>query len=207
MLLTIVRHGETTGNEKDELQGQLPGELSAKGVAQAHALADELKKHHFDILLSTDLKRGFDTANIIAQLHDAPLVIDTALRERSFGKFEGTNRTAFYSHERSMASPYTQRPERGESFMDLFDRAKSFLNRITQEHSLKSLLAISHGDFVRMCLGVLQSLPIEEACRIKQSNACINVLELSKNDIWQVLKFNDTSHLGPELVSTNKTDV
>lgn len=207
MLLTIVRHGETTANESDDLQGQLPGELSEKGLAQAHALASELKKHRFDVLLSTDLKRGLDTAKIIAELHEAPLVIDAALRERSFGIFEGTNRTAFYSHERSMASPYTQRPERGESFMDLFDRARSFLDRIIEEYSLKSVLAVSHGDFVRMCLGVLQALPIEKACQISQANACINILKLNANGTWQVLKFNDTSHLGPELVSTNKTDV
>ena len=207
MRFTIVRHGETKANKEDNLQGQLPGELSVIGLAQAHALAEELKKHQFDIFLSTDLKRGLDTAKIIAEFHDKPLLIDTALRERSFGIFEGTNRTAFYSHERSLADPYNHRPEKGESFMDLYERAKHFVNRITEKYAHKSVLAASHGDFVRMCLGVLQALPIEKACQISQANACINVLQLSSNGAWQILKFNDTNHLGPEITSNNLTDV
>ena len=95
MLVTIIRHGETVENETDTIQGQRPGKLSERGVLQANALAEELKSHQFDIILSTDLARGLDTAKIISQYHDAPLITETLLRERTFGIFEGTSREKF----------------------------------------------------------------------------------------------------------------
>ncbi len=176
MLITIVRHGETTANEDDLLQGQLPGELSKRGLLQGQALARELKNHKFDVMLTTDLKRGLDTAKIIAQFHDVAFVSDSLLRERSFGIYEGKNRSRFYNHERSLSDPYSHRPDKGESFCDLYYRANLFVDKIKRDYSSKSILVVSHGDLVRMFLGVLQGFPVERASKLKQANACINVV-------------------------------
>lgn len=207
MIVTITRHGETVENENDTIQGQLPGKLSERGLLQGQALADELKSHQFAVLLSTDLSRGLDTAKIIARYHDVPLIIEPLLRERCFGIYEGTSREKFYSNERSLPDPYSHRPEKGESFVDLYKRANLFIDKIMKEYKGKSLLVVTHGDFIRMCLGAFQGVPVREACQIKQSNTCINILQLKKDSKWHVKKFNDISHLGTELVSNNKTDV
>ena len=207
MIITLVRHGETTANESDDLQGQLPGELSEKGVAQSHALAKELKDHQFDFFFSTDLKRGLDTAKAIAQFQDAPLVTDPLLRERNFGIYQGTNRTKFYTHERSLPDPFSHKPEKGESFADLYNRAALFVRKIKKEYSDRSVLVVRDGDIVRMCLGVLQGLTVEESCRLRQSNACINVLHVDEDSQCRLVKFNDVSHLGDELKSNNKSEL
>lgn len=207
MQITIIRHGETKANEDDKLQGQLPGELSERGLSQSHALACKLSKNKFDIIIATDLKRGLTTAKIIAQYHNVPLITDKLLRERCFGILEGTSRTKFYSHERSLPDPYSHRPEKGESFYDLYDRAKLFVDKIKKQYNGKSLLIVSHGDFVRMCLGVFQELSVEKASKLRQANGCINILRFENNLQWHLIKFNDIQHLKPNLISNNKTDL
>lgn len=207
MIVTIVRHGETVENNNDTIQGQKPGRLSKKGMLQGQSLAEELKNHQFDVILSTDLTRGLDTARIIARYHNVSLITEILLRERSFGIFEGTSREKFYYNERLLADPYSHRPEKGESFVDLFNRAKVFIDKIVKEYRGKSLLVVTHGDFIRMCLGVFQGLTVKQACRIKQSNTCINILRLNKFSEWHAVRLNDISHLSASLISNNKTDV
>lgn len=205
MLITIARHGETSSNENDTLQGQLPGELSDKGWIQAEALARALKDEHFDAIFSTDLKRGLDTSRAIAQYHTSRFVLEPLLRERHFGVFQGTSRTRFYQFERSLPDPTTHQPEGGESFAVLAERARKFLNRIREGYRDSTVLVVSHGDISRMLLGVAQGLTVQAACQIPQTNGCLNVVELNHAEACRVLKINSIEHLSEEEQSCNKT--
>jgi len=51
--LTVVRHGETNWNKEKRIQGQIDVPLNAKGIAQASAVAYQLKaeKHKPQLLL------------------------------------------------------------------------------------------------------------------------------------------------------------
>ena len=126
----LIRHGETTANNHDTLQGQLHGNLSKKGKDQSRILKKVLKPHQFDFAISTDLKRGLETTKIIIGHDSTPLVCDPLLRERHFGVFQGTNRTCFYNHERSLDDCYNNRPKEGESFQDLYYRARQFIKKL-----------------------------------------------------------------------------
>ena len=203
---TLVRHGETSGNDTDTLQGQLPGNLNKKGMDQAQVLKETIEINKFDCVISTDLKRGLDTTKIIIGEHSIPLVYDSLLRERNFGEFQGTNRTSFYNLERSMDDCYNNRPEGGESFQDLYDRAKQFVNKLKVNFRDKRVLIISHGDWIRMCLGVLKKLPVSEAAKIRQANACINEVHID-GDYCRFIKLNSVAHLPQVTLSKNKTDL
>jgi probable phosphoglycerate mutase len=205
MLITITRHGETLANENDALQGQLPGELSEKGWLQAEGVARALKDEHFDVIFSTDLKRGLDTARVITQYHTSRFVLDPLLRERHFGVFQGTSRTRFYQLERALPDPAAHQPEGGESFADLAERAKKFLKQIREEPRGRAVLVVSHGDVNRMLLGMAQDLTVQAACRIPQTNGCLNVVELNHPGDCTVLKLNSIDHLIEEERSCNKT--
>ena len=58
MRLILTRHGETTANKDDLLQGQLQGELNKLGKLQAKATANALKKEKIDVAFTSDLKRN-----------------------------------------------------------------------------------------------------------------------------------------------------
>ena len=204
--VTLVRHGETTGNITDTLQGQLPGKLSKKGKKQARFLKEILDLDQFDYVISTDLKRGLETTKTIIEHFSIPLVCDPLLRERHFGVFQGTNRTRFYNHERSLDDRYNNRPEEGESFQDLYDRAKKFIEKLKLTYQNKRVLVISHGDWIRMCLGVLKNIPVSKAAQIRQTNACINEVQID-GDSFELIKLNSVEHLPVATLSNNKTDL
>ena len=63
--LCIVRHGETTANAANILQGHSNYPLSVSGIRQAELLGDNFSEVEWDIFLSSDLIRAESTAQII----------------------------------------------------------------------------------------------------------------------------------------------
>ena len=91
MMTTIflVRHGETVDNARQIMQGQTQGRLNEQGRAQAEAVAQRMAKESVDVVVSSDLRRAVQTAEIIAQPHGLSVVTTPLLRERDWGSFTG----------------------------------------------------------------------------------------------------------------------
>lgn len=85
----LIRHGETTGNSGRIVQRpEIP--LSARGEAQAEALAHRLAPEGVARIVSSDLARAVSTAEWLRQATGAPLTFDPLLQERNFGDIRGT---------------------------------------------------------------------------------------------------------------------
>ena len=89
--LIVVRHGETEWNIAGIRQGHLDSRLTARGMAQAKALAQRLARERFTALYSSDLGRAVQTAMSVADLTGHEVVTDARLRERHLGIFQGLN--------------------------------------------------------------------------------------------------------------------
>ena len=87
--LYLVRHGETYDNVAHIMQGQRQGELTELGISQIEELATSLSDVHFDAIVSSDLKRASDSAQILAHRFDLPIQETLLLRERAWGDFTG----------------------------------------------------------------------------------------------------------------------
>lgn len=100
--LFFVRHGQTDYNAQHVIQGQcdrsnVPGVrdigLNETGQNQARQLAAFFQSNgvHFDLILSSDLRRAMETGEILAEALDLSLVPCPGLREMFFGAdLEGT---------------------------------------------------------------------------------------------------------------------
>ena len=88
-ILFLFRHGETDWNREGRLQGHTDTPLNATGLAQAEALAESLRPHRLDAVLSSDLARAQTTARIVAETLRVPLFIEAGLRETDVGAAEG----------------------------------------------------------------------------------------------------------------------
>ena len=86
----FVRHGESEGNAARVFTGQTDSPLTARGRQQAAAVADELAKVKFDRIVSSDLSRTRDTAQVIAKRHRIPVETLPELREINVGDRTGT---------------------------------------------------------------------------------------------------------------------
>ena len=88
----VVRHGESTWNALELVQGQAPGPvLTRRGRHQARAAARLLKEAAGGAIavVTSDLDRARQTAEPIARALGLPLQVDRRLRERSLGAAEG----------------------------------------------------------------------------------------------------------------------
>lgn len=87
MIIYIVRHGQTAENLQMILQGHLPGTLTDKGKEQVRNAAEHLaeKDVQFKCIVSSDLKRAMDSANIISERLKLPVIPMEILRERDWG--------------------------------------------------------------------------------------------------------------------------
>jgi broad specificity phosphatase PhoE len=187
--LTVIRHGETTGNAGHLCQGQQPGELSEKGKTQVKLLAQKLKDEPIDILYSSDLKRTIDTAQAIIACHPGLEIIpDPLLRERFMASWEGK---AFPSGWK-----WEDLPHDAETNEDLLKRAVLFINKIMDLHDGKQVVAVSHGGMIRAFRTLVSGSPWSEFLLWKEApNTSVSRFELHPNGKYSVLEVNNTDHL------------
>lgn len=87
--LILWRHGNTDWNAQRRIQGHTDAPLNALGHAQAAAAAPLLAARNPDAIICSDLRRCTDTAAPLAALAGVPVRLDTRLRERYYGEWEG----------------------------------------------------------------------------------------------------------------------
>tara|TARA_R110002072_G_scaffold274731_2_gene435595 strand:- start:40 stop:462 length:423 start_codon:yes stop_codon:yes gene_type:complete len=78
-------------------------------------------------IVSSDLLRARQTAQIVAEIFQLPLVFDARLRELSFGEWEGIHWDEIYKRDPVFMARWgkewsTLAPPAGESATDLFER-------------------------------------------------------------------------------------
>jgi len=196
MKLIIVRHGETEANKKDIMQGQTSSSLTKKGKEQIKKLSARLKNEKIDVIFSSDLPRARLTTEEIAKYHKIPLHYLAELRERDVGVLEGVSKEEFFkARDDSGLSKLEFKPENGESFTEMIQRVQGFLEMLLRKYTNKTVLICSHGGFIKMTLGILLKKPPEEAIKMDQHNACINIIEVDGNRNAKTIVLNSTDHL------------
>jgi XTP/dITP diphosphohydrolase len=88
----LIRHAESIWNAEQRWQGQSDPPLSARGVAQAEAVARMLAQQRADRLLCSDLRRARETAEIVGRALGLAPIADSRLRELDVGRWSGLTR-------------------------------------------------------------------------------------------------------------------
>jgi len=194
MKLILIRHGETEENAARIIQGQTGGKLSGKGKEQVQKLALRLKNEKIDLTFSSDLARSKDTTAEIIKYHQIPVYYDSLLRERCKGIFNGRPREEFSRALQESGLPFLDfTPEGGESFVELENRAKNFLNNLFENHNSENIMISSHGGFIRMLLGIILNKHFDKLVRLE--NTSISIVELDKNLNVKNYELNNFDHL------------
>ncbi len=89
----MMRHGQTEFNLGSRMQGQLDTELTELGRAQAITAAEALAKHHPLLVVSSDLRRAYDTAIELEERTGLRVRVDERLRETHLGDWQGMTHT------------------------------------------------------------------------------------------------------------------
>ena len=141
--LILARHGETDWNRDGIWQGHGDPSLNELGRRQAAELAARLADVSVDALYSSDLRRAYETAEIIGKTKGLEITADSDLREIDIGAWSGLTRA-----EIEERFPGMDRQD-GET-SDAFDaRAIGVLHRIAKAHEGERVLVVTHGGVVR----------------------------------------------------------
>ncbi|NOU89407.1 histidine phosphatase family protein [Paenibacillus sp. LMG 31460] len=183
----FIRHGSTEWNRLGKLQGQLDTELTGEGREQARLLGLRLAKESWDAIISSDLTRARETAQIVSDLSGIPFIrTDKRLRERKYGQVEGT--TVAEREERW--GPNWKLQELGqESDDDLWKRWTELEEELIQAYPNGKILLISHGGFIVQILRVLR-LDSEDFLQ----NTSLTIL-LRQEEGWELQLYNCLTHL------------
>ena len=165
--LFLVRHGETVDNARQIMQGQTQGCLNEKGREQAQQVAQRLAEEAIDAVVTSDLHRAIQTAEIIAAPHGLPVRTTKLLRERDWGGFTGRYIPDLKGEVW---------PDDIESEQALLQRAADFLQYITATYPGKRVVAVGHGIINKAILSVYAGCTMREVQRMM--NAEVRVLEL-----------------------------
>lgn len=154
MTLVLLRHGQTTWNERRIVQGHDDGaSLTDEGRAQVHHVLGELRGEHFDSVVSSDLRRAVETAQIVARSLGLTTSVDPAVRERCFGVLEGGPVDAatpvLTGIDDEWVVDESARPAGGESLDDLYRRTAAFVERAALDFPGQRLLVVTHGGAIR----------------------------------------------------------
>jgi broad specificity phosphatase PhoE len=151
--VVLLRHGESTWNERNLVQGQREGaRLTSEGKSQASAVAETLRDFAFQWIVTSDLTRARETAAIVDDALGLEVAIAPALRERSYGVYEGRPVSELPSSMTGIADgrvvDASARPDGGESLNDLYDRCAKFIDSLRAAGNDR-LLLVTHGGTIR----------------------------------------------------------
>lgn len=167
-LLSTVRHGLTELNRDKRIGGRVDVPLIEEGRRQAREAQEAFDGTPFDVVVSSPLSRALETAEIVAGVDREDIVIKEGCTERSFGEMEGLaaalvrERLPQVCYTRVGDVNYSLNPPGGETFEELHERARRFLEYILESHGGRKVLLFAHENFLQQLHGVIRGLgPME----------------------------------------------
>ncbi|HHH83769.1 MAG TPA: histidine phosphatase family protein, partial [Chloroflexi bacterium] len=135
-------------------------------------------------LYSSDLGRAMRTAQAIASRSGHDIVIDTGLRERQMGIFQGLTVSEMkerFPQERSDYETigFEYVIPGGESAKTRLQRSIRVMTEIAGRHPGETVVAVTHGGFLRGFFEFVLSTPPGNGKRFKRSNASYSAFEYS----------------------------
>ena len=186
-IIYLIRHGETDWNVLGKLQGQEDIELNSSGRNQANELAHYFETETWDVVVSSPLKRAYETARIITDKISVPsiLIVDK-LVERSYGAAEG-----LLPEERLIQFPNGIVPGQ-EDFELLRKRSMNALDKIATDFPGKKILVVSHGGIIYTILYSLLGDEFKNTKTLLKNGSITRLLLEDKR--WSVEFYNKTSN-------------
>ena len=146
--LLLARHGESSGNVDDALNGLPPGPgLSPAGEEQARALGQAVAGESVQLVAVTRFRRTRETAELALAGRDVPFLVVPELDEIAYGDYEGRSLAA-YREWAWTAGPAAAGPGGGESRAGVAARVAAGLAALLAREE-EVVLAVAHALTVR----------------------------------------------------------
>lgn len=167
-MLYIMRHGKTDWNAERRLQGRTDIPINDEGRLMAEKAREEYRDIHIDVCYCSPLIRAKETAEILLEGRDIPIITDERLVEMCFGIYEGVQNASeipgspmkqFFDDPENYVTA-----ENAESFDDLFERTGDFLEKVIfpQIEKGRDILIIGHGAMNSSIISRVNNIPLRD---------------------------------------------
>ena len=202
--IAVVIHTEAQHHVDQLVGGWYDSSLTDKGKGQARQVGIALRSVFPELqvpIVSSDLLRARQTAEIIGEHLGTTVTLDSGFRELSYGVAEG--RPKAWLDKRIVPTPAKGSRldhrvcEGAESRRDLATRVYAAMNEILFSDQ-KDLVIVTHGFAATFVISCWIGLPIESAGYVAFSVSPASLSLLVEDDVFLnrgVIRLNDTSHL------------
>jgi broad specificity phosphatase PhoE len=198
MRITLVRHGETTGQSSIRYYGASDVPLSDTGRRQMLRVRDAIRDRTFDAVFTSRLRRSIEAAEIITAGRNS-LTPVAAFDEIDFGRWEGWTREEIAERDPDNFRLWQEKTEwfrypEGDSRADFHARVAGGLGELLKSAGGESVLMVLHRGVISVILAELLALSPADRERIDIALASIHVVVQNGNG-WQAHVLDKIDHL------------
>jgi glucosyl-3-phosphoglycerate phosphatase len=172
----MLRHGQTEWNAGSRMQGQIDTDLTDLGRSQAVAAAEVLAKRQPLLILSSDLRRAYDTAAALGERTGLAVGVDTRLRETHLGDWQGLNHLEVDDIAPGARLAWRDdarwAPHGGESRVDVAERSMPLVTELVAGQAEwgseadgadaeRPVVLVAHGGLIAALTAAVLDLPVD----------------------------------------------
>lgn len=200
----LVRHGETEWNVARRIQGQSDSPLTATGRLQARQVAERIKSEGITHIITSDMGRTRETAQIIAEVCGCEIITEPRLRELNMGVLEQREIERLTEQEEQWRKSLIDGTEggripEGESMEELYERMFAALNSCLDLPEGSRPLLVSHGIALSTLLSRILGVPAYSERRLRLRNCSISRVDYQNSpwlaNGWIVESTGEVTHL------------
>lgn len=203
--ILIIRHGETFYNLEDKFQGWVDSALTKKGCEQAGLLSERLINEKIDVIYSSPFKRAVRTAEIVRRHRKIPIIVEDRFKEIRCGQWEGLKFTEVRekfgeAYDTWDNAPHFHRIPEGETFMEVYERARQGIEHVIANHKGQIVLVSAHMVTTLLLMAFFGKDDIKNLWNTpKQGNTALNIVEIDESGRVDIILRGDSSHLSGTL--------
>jgi len=189
--LFLLRHLKSQWNLENRFTGWTDIPLCKEGIESAKEVAEKIASLDIDKVYTSPLIRNKETVSLILRnlgKENLPIVVDKALDERNYGKFQGLDKDEVkkqYGDQqvRLWRRSWDQAPPEGESLEDVFERVIPFFQKHIEKDLKKgkNILIVSSHNALRALIKYLENISEKDIIEVELETGSLRQYDLDNN--------------------------
>jgi probable phosphoglycerate mutase len=199
--ILLTRHGHVDGIKPERFRGRAPLPLTARGRADAAAVARRIAAAAWrpSKVYTSPMGRCIETGAAIAMACGIAAEICGDLNDINYGAwqfkdYEEAKQENPALFEAWFATPQLVRFPNGESLPDVAARAANALRLVLERHPDQTIVLVGHDSVNRVLLLGFLDLPLSAYWRLAQNPCCLNEIDCDAGTFY-VQRVNETCYL------------
>lgn len=176
MKIYFARHGRTNYNDLAlcNADPSVSVRLTDEGIAQAKALAENLRQVPLERIFVSELGRTQQTAAIVNQLHNVPIEVEPLLNDHRSG-YEGRPAKLLMDALDAAEDRWTAQFNDGESIAAMKERVAAFIESLKNK-PYDTVLVVTSQWIIHAAVAIIKDISNEEAWKLEvQQGSCIEL--------------------------------